>query len=461
VIEFFISFFLSPALFAVVIGSGAFFLVKLKAFYILHPIKTVKGILTGGNNKGESPFMSMTLALAGTLGVGNIVGVASAISLGGAGAVFWMWIGAIFSMSLKYAETVLAVKYRRKRKNMYYGGAMYYMRDGIRGKAAPVLGCIFSVFCIVNSLTTGTAIQVNAISESFGGVFGISPTICCILVTVVVTVALMRGVRNIASVTAVVIPIAGVVYIFTSMYLIFSGFSEIPAVLRNIFKGAVGSDSMVGGILGYGIKESVRYGISRGIISNEAGCGTAPTAHARADVKTPAQQGFFGIFEVFVDTILLCSMTAFVLLMYINENGLPDCGNMELTQTVYRSAMGNAGEYIISISVFVFAVATVLCQYYYGAESLGYLTSRKSASAIYTIVFFAAIFYGSVAKSNGIWQVTDLTVGVMTIINCCVLLYLNKEIVCETEGYFQKNRTKKEAVTKTASRVSISKNANS
>ena len=134
---------------------------------------------------------------------------------------------------------------------------------------------------------------------------------------------------------------------------------------------------------------------------------------------------------------------------------------MALTQTVYRAAMGNTGEYIISIAVFVFAVATVLCQYYYGAESLGYLTSRKIASAIYTIVFFAAIFYGSVAKSDGIWRVTDLTVGIMTIINCGVLLCLNKEIVCETEGYFLKNRTKKEAVVMTASRVSISKNANS
>ncbi len=414
-------------------------------------------MLSGGKNQGESPFASMTLALAGTLGVGNIVGVASAISLGGAGAVFWMWIGALFSMSLKYAETTLAVRYRRKRKDGYYGGAMYYIRDGIKGKNAPLLGGIFAVLCIVNSLTTGTAIQVNAISESFKGIFGTSSVVCCIMVAVIIAVALTRGIGKISSITAVAIPVAGVVYILASMYLICSDISKIPEILRAVFKGAFGYESITGGLLGYGIKEAVRYGIGRGIISNEAGCGTAPTAHARADVKSPAQQGFWGIFEVFVDTILLCSMTAFAILIYVNDKGLPDCGSMELTQVAYKSAMGSIGEYIIGISVFVFATATVLCQYYYGAESLGYITRRKSAVTIYAIVFFAAIFYGGVAESNNVWQITDLTVGIMTIINCYVLLSLNREVAIETEDYFKK----KEAVTKTASLVSTLKNADS
>lgn len=434
--EVFISGFLSPVLFVSVIGCGTFFLIRLKAFYILHPIKTLRGMLSGGKNQGESPFASMSLALAGTLGVGNIVGVASAISLGGAGAVFWMWIGALFSMSLKYAETTLAVRYRRKRNDGYYGGAMYYIRDGLEGKYAPLLGGIFSVLCIVNSLTTGTAIQVNAISESFEEIFGISPSVCCIMVSVIIAVALMWGMSNIASITAVAIPIAGAVCILASMYLIFSNIAEIPEILRAIFKSATGRNSIAGGLFGYGIKEAVRYGISRGIISNEAGCGTAPTAHARADVKSPAQQGFWGIFEVFVDTILLCSMTAFAILIYVNEKGLPGCGSMELTQIAYKSAMGNIGEYVIGISVFVFATATVLCQYYYGAESLGYITRKKNAMTIYTIVFFAAIFYGGVTKSDNVWQITDLTVGIMTVINCCVLLRLNREVVSETKKIF-------------------------
>ena len=460
-LEFFLSRFLSPALFVSVLGCGTFFLIRLKAFYILHPVKTLRGMLDGAKTVGESPFTSMSLALAGTLGVGNIVGVASAISFGGAGAVFWMWVGALFSMSLKYAEATLAVRYRKKRKNCYFGGAMYYMKDGLRGKKGKMLGGIFSVLCILNSLTTGTAIQVNAISESFEEIFGISSGVCSFMVALITVIALSWGIKNISSATAVIIPVASVVYIFASLYVISSDISQIPEILRVIMKGAFGIESITGGLLGYGIKEAVRYGISRGIISNEAGCGTSPTAHARADVKNPAQQGFWGVFEVFVDTVLLCSMTAFAILIYVNKNGFPECGSMSLTQIAYGSVLGKTGEYIIGASVFVFAAATVLCQYYYGMESLGYLTEKKSAVTVYTVMFFAAIFYGGIAKSDSVWQVTDLTVGVMTVINCSVLLRLSRDVVYETENYFGKNQKKKEAVISTASRISLSKKANS
>ena len=196
----------------------------------------LRGMLSGSKNQGETSFVSMTLALAGTLGVGNIVGVASAISLGGAGAVFWMWIGAFFSMSLKYAETTLAVRYRRKRNDGYFGGAMYYMRDGLGGKYAHFVGGLFAVLCIVNSLTTGTAIQVNAISESFEKIFGTPSIVCCIMVAVITTVALARGMNKISSITAVLIPIAGGVYILASMYLICSDILKIPEILRAVFK---------------------------------------------------------------------------------------------------------------------------------------------------------------------------------------------------------------------------------
>ncbi|MBR5453198.1 MAG: alanine:cation symporter family protein [Clostridia bacterium] len=432
-----------------VLFGGLYFALKLRAFYILHPAKVLRGMLSGSKNTGESSFKSVTLALAGTLGVGNIVGVSSAIILGGAGAVFWMWVGAFISMALKYSEILLGVRYRRTRITekgiSYYGGAAYYISDGlfenrVKGKLPYLLGGAFALFCIVNSLTTGTAIQTGAVSGAVGETFNISPFTAAVVLTLFVLLAMLVGNDRFSSVTVVLIPIVSAVYVIMSLYVILLNVSEIPQVFGKIISEAFDIRSTGGGLLGCSFVRGMRYGIGRGIISNEAGCGTAPAAHARANVKTPAQQGFWGIFEVFADTIVLCSMTAFAVLIYSDNVDSVISDGMQYTLIAYESVMGDAAGYLISACIFVFAYATVLCQFYYGIESVRYLSRGKTLSFIYTVLFFAMIFYGALSPAGEIWQLTDLSVGIMTFINVTVLLILRKTVFSETDRYFGKRK---------------------
>lgn len=445
VLEIFNRTVISPTLVLSVLLGGMYFMIKLRAFYFFHPIKVIKGMLSGSKDTGESSFKSVTLALAGTLGVGNIVGVSSAILLGGAGAVFWMWVGAFISMALKYSEILLGVRFRCVRVSKgvvgYYGGAAYYIRQGlsekgIGGRLPVILGGVFSLFCIINSLTTGTAIQTGAVSDAVENTLGLSSRSVALILIILVTIAILIGKDRFSSLTMVLIPMVSVVYMIMSLYVILINMEEVPRVLEDIISEAFSFRGVGGGMLGSTLARGMRYGISRGIISNEAGCGTAPTAHARANVKTPSQQGFWGIFEVFADTIVLCSMTAVCVLIYRDNIQRFVNDGMTYTLLSYESAMGETAGYVMTACVFVFAYATVLCQYYYGIESLGFISRKNVFVGIYTVLFFVMIFYGAVSPTEEIWQLTDLSVGVMTVINVTVILMLRKTVFSETELYF-------------------------
>ena len=444
--------FLSPILIVIVLLGGLYFSVKLRGFYLFHPIKVLKGMLSGSKNTGESSFKSVTLALAGTLGVGNIVGVSSAVMFGGAGAVFWMWVGAFISMSLKYSEILLGVKYRCTRiintSVSYYGGAAYYIRDGlsgegVKGRTPHILGGIFAIFCVVNSLTTGTAIQTGAVSEAAKETLRISPFTVAVILVVFVLLAMLVGNDRFSSITVVLIPIVSLVYIVMSLYVIFVGIKEVPRVFSEIISEAFSIRCAGSGILGTSLARGLRYGISRGIISNEAGCGTAPAAHAMANVKTPTQQGFWGIFEVFADTVILCSMTAFSVLIYRGESDSLSSDGMRYTLAAYENVVGDTAGYLMTVCVFVFAYATVLCQFYYGIESIGYLSKGKLLSFLYTVLFFGMILYGALFPAEEVWQITDLSVGIMTVINVSVLLRLRKTVFRETNRYFNDSKRRK------------------
>ena len=399
-----------------IIVVGIYFAFRLKLFYILHPIKLFKSMCKGG-------FKSLSLALAGTLGVGNIVGVASAIISGGAGAIFWMWISAFIAMSLKYAEVYLAMKYREKSvNNEYYGGAPYYIYGGLKNKTnlAKLLSIAFAFLCVINSLTTGNLVQINAVSDITA-----LPKICIgLLFVAIIIFVIIGGIKRISTFTSVLMPILSVFYVALCVYIIFINIREIPSVFALIFKEAFSLKCVASGFCGYGIASAIRFGVSRGLLSNEAGCGTSPTAHASSSTSDIHSQGCLGIFEVFVDTILLCTLTALVILLYGKNTENP----MGLVSNAFSFFTYSVGKCGIIISSLLFALATIACQYYYGMESLKYITSKKKAKAVYTVIFCLTTLLGAMIPMSLMWQISDLALCVMTLCNLLCLLALRREI---------------------------------
>ena len=397
---------------------GIFFIFKLKFFYILHPIKAFKSMLEGG-------FRSLSLALAGTLGVGNIVGVASAIMAGGAGSIFWMWISAFLAMSIKYVEVSLAMKHRQKDLNgNYYGGAPYYIKEGLKksfGKhIATLLGGCFAFLCILNSLTTGNLVQVNSVVS----LIAVRPIFFGICFSCLVLIIILGGVKRISSFSSVIIPFLSIFYVGLSIYVLACNIAQIPSLFLVIIKDAFSFRSALSGFMGFGITSAIRYGVSRGILSNEAGCGSSPTAHASSKAKNIHSQGCLGVFEVFVDTILLCSMTAFVILL-ANNNSFSN--PMELVLYSFSTYTGLIGKYGIIVCSLLFSFATVACQFYYGIESLSFISKHKSLKAIYTFIFCLVIIIGAIIPMSLMWQISDLVIALMTIFNLIFILYLYKK----------------------------------
>ena len=425
----------------ILIAAGLFFCFRLKFFHFLHPIRVISALKPDGNKKGVSSFGAVTLALAGTLGVGNMVGVASAIALGGFGAIFWMWVSALVAMILKYAEIVLAMRHRRfDREGRPYGAAMYYISDGLGGKAAGrAVGCIFAGLCIFNAISMGGMIQVNSAANAINGVFGVPPILIGVIFAVITVWTMMRGRDGILAVTEKLVPFMTVGFVLLSVAVICIYPQRTLNAFSLIFKNAFTVRSGVGGVLGFLLSSSLRYGTMRGILSNEAGCGTAPAAHAVSSCKIPAKQGAWGIFEVFVDTILLCTLTAIVII--VGFDNVKDSGDfMMMTVGAYTSLLGEFSGYFIAIAVLLFGLATVLCWAHYGMESVKYLSKGKYAKPIFVGIYSAAVCIGSVLASELIWDGADLSIGAMTVINVSVLIKMNREIKQETELYFGKKK---------------------
>ena len=418
--EIFNSFLCGKIMPFLLIFLGLFFAFKLKFFYIFHPIKTIKQTLNGQHGG----FKSLTVALAGTLGVGNIVGVASAISLGGAGSVFWMWISALCAMSVKYAEVYLAMIFRKENGCHFYGGAPYYIKEGLRRKIglkhAYFLSIIFAIFCVINSLTTGNLVQVNSVSS----ILPISPILFGIIFTVFSFFVISGGVTRISNITAILIPLLSTVYILICVFIISKEFVQVPSIVKTILFDAFSLKSASSGFMGYGISAAIRFGVSRGVLSNEAGCGTSPAAHASSKNTDPHTQACLGIFEVFVDTILLCSLTAFVILLSGQESGQSP---MSLVICAFEQYTGKLGGGLIAFLSISFAFATVICQYFYGCEALSFISKNEKLKSIFLVIFCSVIVIGAVLPMNIMWQISDLAIAVMTIINLiCLFLLRNK-----------------------------------
>lgn len=408
------------------------------------------GSLFRGNNKASTgaltPFQAMTTALAGTVGTGNIAGVTGAIFLGGAGAVFWMWVSAFFGMCTKYAEIVLAVHYRRKnRAGTYCGGPMYYIEAGL-GKRYKLLAVCFAVLGCAASFGIGNMAQSSEIAGAAESLFGAEKAVTGAALAVVVALIVLGGIKRIGTVTAYLVPAMSVFYVLAGLYVLIVRAQDIPAMFARILTEAFSLKAVGGGILGCGMIKGIKLGFARGVFSNEAGLGSAPIAHAAADTDSPCEQAMWGIFEVFADTIVICSVTAFVVLL----SGIADAPSGLEAYSSLGTAAGAAfnavmhgalGGKIIELSLIFFALSSIICWCYYGESCLGYLTNgNKAAGIAYKAVFILFCYLGAVGSGAFIWDISDTLNGLMAIPNLATLFLLSGKVGKLTREYCKKYR---------------------
>ena len=424
---------LSPISTAILLIGGIILTVRLKFLQFINPIRLIKALTTKSSN-GTSPFRALTLALAGTLGVGNISGVAIALSCGGAGALFWMWISAAFAMIVKYAEIVLTVHYRTFINGEAHGGAMYYINKGIKNKKiATIIATAFSVLCIFSSLSTGSIIQINSAAEAAYESYGTPQYLIGMLIAFLTFIALFYS-KKITSITVKLVPVMSAIFITLSCVIIVINIKNIPSIIDMIITDAFSANSFSGGLLGFISSKCIRQGVTKGLFSNEAGCGTSTIAHAQADTTSPYSQGLWGIFEVFFDTIILCTLTGFVLLLTYG-NATPDVGGgVTVTLRAYTSELGHIAHHLLSLSIILFAYATIICWAHYGCESVLFISDNKLFKYCYLAFYILSIVYGAVAPSSLIWEVADLSIYLLLIINTLCVLSMSSTVIKLTKN---------------------------
>ncbi len=426
-------------------GTGIFYLFRLRGFCWLHPLRCLRALWARPGTGGISPARALTVALAGTLGVGNIVGVASALWLGGPGAVFWMPVSAMVAMLLKYAEITLAMRHRRVRtsdggEKGYTGGAPYYIADGLAAHGAPRMGkwvaVIFAVLCLVNAVTMGGILQVNAVAGSMEQAFSIPPLLMGIATALFVIITARGGARRISALTERLVPLMTVGFLLACLAVIFLRRERIDEVLAAVWRDVCRPEGVSGGVCGFVLSRGVRYGVMRGLVSNEAGCGTSPMAHVTADTDSPATQGLFGIIEVFVDTVLLCTVTGLAIL--VSDSGYEAFGDdaVRTAQAAFSSVLGGWADGFFALSILLFGVATVLCWAHYGVTAAGYLSDRPAMRTAFLSVFAASLVVGAVTAPALAWKIADGAIGLMTILNLTILLFMHREVAEETAHLF-------------------------
>ena len=445
---------LSIAMLVLLIVVGAFLTFKLRGmqfFRFGHIAKNTAGSLFQKNLHAKdsgsvSPFQAVTTALAGTIGTGSIAGVATAIYAGGPGAVFWMWVSALLGMVTKYSEIVLSLKYREKNElGAWVGGPMYYISKGLKQKWLAVL---FAIFAMIACIGTGNTTQSNSIASVFETNFHIAPWITGIVLTAITCAVILGGVKRIASVNEKLVPIMAVFFIISSVAALIFNASSIPAALTLIFKEAFNFKAAAGGVVGYGIFSAMRYGVGRGVFTNEAGLGSAPIAHAASNTKDPVKQGFWGAFEVFITTIVICTMTALVVLtsnVYTDAFSAgkhPEFNGAVLSSAAFGEALPYVGNVIISVATVFFALSTILGWAYYGEVSITYLfkSRQKKAIFVYRLVYVAFVFIGAVASMDTIWLIADCFNALMALPNLIALIALSGVVVAATKHHFNKKK---------------------
>jgi alanine or glycine:cation symporter, AGCS family len=428
-----------PPMLILLMGTGLLLTILTGAVQFRHLGAAMREVLgklgkKGGGEGSVTPFQAVSTALASTVGVGNIAGVATAIFLGGPGALFWLWISGLLGMATKYAEIVVALHYREKdASGVMRGGAMYTLRK----IGLPWLGGIFAGLTAIAAFGIGNMVQANSVAESLKASLGIEPWIVGIVLVVISGAVILGGITRIAAFTQVLVPFMCILYLVGGLVIIIMHAGELPGVLRLVFASAFSGTAAAGGFAGATIMMAMRYGVARGLFSNEAGLGSAPMVHAAADTDHPARQGMYGIFEVFVDTLLVCTTTGLVILV----TGVWDSGatGAALSLRAFETGLpGTWGDLIVTAGLVLFAFSTILGWSYYGETGIVYLLGARSALP-YRLLWLVFIYLGATGSLHLIWDVADTLNGLMAIPNLVsvlisipILLRLHREFFGRT-----------------------------
>lgn len=423
--------------------TGIWFTVRTRGVQFRMVGEMVRLLFDSGdkNSKAVSSFEAFTVSLASRVGTGNLAGVATAIVIGGPGAIFWMWVMALIGSVNTFVECTLAQLFKTRGEDSYIGGPAYYITKGLKKRW---FACIFAVAIICQFGLTNNMVQANTISSAFTQAFSISPNMMGVAITLFVVLVIFGGIQRIAKVCSIIVPFMAVAYLFIAIWVIVTNITEVPRVLAIIVENAFGINQAAGGTIGM----AVMMGFKRGIFSNEAGEGSAPNAAATAEVSHPVKQGLIQTLGVFTDTLVVCSCTAFIIMC----SGLYDCGEngIELTQVALSAHIGEAGKTIIAIAILFFAFSSIIGNYYYGECNLQFLCngSRHTRKVVFAYRVFLAVlvFFGSLLTIDIVWALVDFCMVIMTVCNLIAILLLGKYALRLLDDYMAQRREGRDPV---------------
>ncbi|CYW10713.1 alanine/glycine:cation symporter family protein [Streptococcus suis] len=430
-----------PPLLLLLVGTGVYLTLRLGVFQI-GKLPTAFRLIFSSDQSGQgdvSSFAALCTALAATVGTGNIVGVATAITTGGPGALFWMWVAAFFGMATKYAEGFLAIKYRTKDANgQAAGGPMHYITLGMGQKWKP-LAIFFAISgVLVALLGIGTFSQVNSITASLETSFGLAPQLVSIVTAILIAFFIFGGIEKISDVSTKIVPFMAILYILASVIVLAMHFDQILPTLALVLKSAFSPAAAAGGFAGATVQQAIQRGIARGVFSNESGLGSAPIAAAAAKSDNPVEQGLISMTGTFIDTLIICTLTGFTILV-TDQWSVEGLAGAPLTQAAFATVFGNTGSIALTISLVLFAFTTILGWSYYGERCIEFLFGTKSILP-YRLLFVAMVALGGFLKLDLIWTIADIVNGLMALPNLIALLALSPVIIKETRQYFAKKK---------------------
>jgi alanine or glycine:cation symporter, AGCS family len=421
-----------PPMLILLVGTGIYLTIILKGMQfraLPHAFKLIWS-KDHGHDGDISHFAALMTALAATVGIGNIVGVATAITMGGPGAVFWMWMTGLVGMATKYSEAVLAVKYREKGAHGMRGGPMYYLAKGV---GLPWLGTLFAIFTACAAFGIGNMTQANATAKIFEATFQIPTAATGVVLTLLTGLVILGGIKTIAKFTSYLVPFMIFGYVGVSLIVLFVHLDQIPHAFGLIFGAAFSPSAAAGGFAGATVAAAMRFGIARGVFSNESGLGSAPIAAAAARTNDPVKQALVSMTQTFIDTLVVCTMTALVILTATSWT--QGVSASQLTSASMAETLGRTGSVIVAVATALFAYSTLIGWNYYGEKAIEYLFGEKSIR-IYRVFFTVSVMIGALVSLEFVWNFSDLMNGMMAIPNLIGLLWLSPIIKLETERYF-------------------------
>ncbi len=428
-------------LIAVLLVLGFFFTFKTKFVqftYLGEMIRLLTDKATiSKHKKGISSFQAFCISAASRVGTGNLAGVATAITLGGPGAVFWMWLIALIGGASSFIESTLAQIYKVKDRDGYRGGPAYYMERGLKSRW---MGTVFAIIITIVFGLIFNSVQSNTIAMAFEGSFGIDNVVVGLLLAVLTALVIFGGIKRIAHVVQIIVPFMAVLYIVLALFVMIINITEIPAVIAHIFKNAFGMEQAIGG----GIGSAILFGVKRGLFSNEAGMGSAPNAAAAADVTHPVKQGLIQTLGVYLDTIIICSATAFIILLSDASNSGAE--GINLTQMALSEHIGSWAGTFVSIAIFLFAFSSIVGNYYYGETNIEFIRDNKIILNVYRVGVVGMVLFGALANLGVVWTLADIFMGIMALINLVAIFLLYKVVITALEDYRKQRKQGKNPV---------------